>query len=728
MYGVKDKFPHLPERIGGLKELAYNLWWSWHPEGRALFKLLSRQGWHLSNHNPVKMINRMDKAALEAASQDSHFLRHYDSVMARFESYMDGSSGWFPSNVADPKSCTIAYFSAEYGLHHALPFYAGGLGFLAGDFLKECSDLGIPLVGVGFMYPQGYLRQMISPDGWQMGACEILDRENAPIHKVVDAEKNPLSVKVPVIDPPIYLEVWMVQVGKTNLYLIDTSSEANDPWNRCISDRLYTGDLEQRLRQEIVLGIGGIRILQALGVRCTALHLNEGHPAFAVLERIREKVEGGMNYRDAFEEVRNTTVFTTHTPVPAGHDVFSFQLMDKYFGSYLPTADLPRDEFFKLGMNPSGVSGFNMTAFALRCAAHRNAVSKKHGEVTRKMWHQLWPDLAEENVPIEYVTNGVHVPSWIDRRLGDVIFNRYLGRNWLEEQDQSRIWELIDEIPDEVLWKHHHGMKSMLIAKIRERVREKWLNSSADPRLVMASGVLLDPAALTLGFARRFASYKRPTLLLQDVARLRKIVNDPWRPVQIIFAGKAHQDDQQSKLLLQQVFNAAKDQIFGGRIAFVEDYDELLAQYLVHGVDVWVNNPQPPNEASGTSGMKATLNGVPQLSILDGWWIEGYNGKNGWAFSGAEGEDRDAKDAAAIYDLLEKEIVPLYYNVDAEGISHGWVRVMKETIKMTGPNFSARRMAKEYTERFYRKAIDASLKAGYRTAQAGPKEDLFGRI
>jgi len=728
MYGIADKFPHLPERISGLKELAYNLWWSWHPEGRALFKLLSRQGWHLSNHNPVMMINRMDRKSLEAASQDSHFLRHYDSVMARFESYMDVSRGWFPANVADPKSGTIAYFSAEYGLHHALPFYAGGLGFLAGDFLKESSDLGIPLVGVGFMYPQGYLRQMISPDGWQMGACEILDRENAPIHRVVDGEKNPLSVKVPVIDPPIHLEVWNVQVGKTNLYLIDTSSEANDPWNRCISDRLYTGDLEQRLRQEIVLGIGGIRILQALGVRCTVLHLNEGHPAFAILERVREKVEGGMNYRDAFAEVRNTTVFTTHTPVPAGHDVFSFQLMDKYFGPYLPAADLSRDEFFRLGTNPSGADGFNMTAFAMRSAAYRNAVSKKHREVARKMWHQLWPDLAEENVPIEHVTNGVHVPSWIDRRLGDVIFNRYLGRNWLEEHDQSRIWELIDEIPDEVLWRHHQAMKSMLIAKIRERAREKWLNSGADPRLVMASGVLLDPTALTLGFARRFASYKRPTLLLRDIGRLRKIVNDPWRPVQIIFAGKAHQDDQQSKLLLQQVFNAAQDQVFGGRIAFVEDYDELLAQYMVHGVDVWVNNPLPPNEASGTSGMKATLNGVPQLSILDGWWIEGYNGKNGWAVSGAEGEDRDAKDAAAIYDLLEKEIVPLYYNVDAEGISHGWVQVMKETIKMTGPNFSARRMAKEYTEKFYRKAIDASLKAGYRTAKVGPKEDLFSRI
>jgi len=729
MQGIKDKFPHLPEKISGLRELAYNLWWSWHPEGRGLFKLLNRQGWYLSNHNPVKMINRMDQGELEKASSDPHFMRHYDSVMARFESYMNPFSGWFCDTIAESGKCKIAYFSAEYGLHHALPFYAGGLGFLAGDFLKECSDLGIPLIGVGFMYPQGYLRQLISPEGWQVGACERMDRENAPIRKVVDSNGDPLTVKVPIMDPPIYLEVWMVQVGKTSLYLIDTSCEANEPWNRVISDRLYTGDLEQRLRQEIVLGIGGVRILRHLGLDYSVLHLNEGHPAFAVLERIREKVEGGMSYRDAFEQVKNTTVFTTHTPVPAGHDVFSYPLMDKYFGSYLPTLDLSRDELFSLGMNPAKPEGFNMTAFALRCTAYRNAVSKKHGEVSRKMWQQLWPELALDKVPIEHITNGVHVPSWIDRRLGDVIFSRCMGRTWLEEHDQPAIWELIDEIPDSVLWEHHRFMKEMLIAKIRERARNKWRSEGSDPNNVMASGVLLDSATLTLGFARRFASYKRPTLLLQDLTRLAKIVSDPWRPMQIVFAGKAHQDDQQSKQLLQQVFNAAKDQTFGGRIAFIEDYDELLAQYLVHGVDVWVNNPLPPMEASGTSGMKATLNGVPQLSVLDGWWIEGYNGKNGWAVEGAEnGPDRDARDASAIYDLLEKDIVPLFYDVDEDGVSHGWVSVMKETIKMTGPNFSARRMAKEYTERFYRKALEAAIKAEYRKEKGVGKVDLFGGI
>lgn len=720
-----NKFPNLPERISGLGDLAYNLWWSWHPEGRGLFKMLSRTGWYLSAHNPVKMLHQLDQATLESAAKDSHFLRHYDAVMAGFEDEMSTSSGWFCANVADPKSETIAYFSAEYGLHHALPFYAGGLGFLAGDFLKECSDLGIPMVGVGFMYPQGYLRQMITPDGWQVGACEILDRENAPIARVMNNNGEPLSVKIPVIDPPIYLEAWKVQVGRTSLYLLDTSSEANDPWNRCISDRLYTGDPEQRLRQEIVLGIGGVRILKALGVDYSVLHLNEGHPAFAILERIRWMVEGGISYHDAFEQVRATTVFTTHTPVPAGHDVFNFQLMDKYFGSYISGLDLDREEFLKFGVDPKNPSGFNMTAFALRSSGYRNAVSKRHGEVARSMWRQLWPDLPEEKVPIDHVTNGIHIPTWIDRRLGDVILNKYLGRNWLAGQDNPRIWELIDEIPDDELWRHHQAMKNMLITRIRDRARQKWLDSGkADPRVVMASGILLDPTVLTLGFARRFASYKRPTLLLRDIERLKRIINNTWQPVQIIFAGKAHQDDLQSKQLLQNVFNIAKDQALGGRIAFVEDYDELLAQYLVHGVDVWINNPLPPMEASGTSGMKAGINGVPQLSILDGWWTEGYNGLNGWAIEGSQDTDRDQRDAAAIYEILEKYVVPLYYDVDDHGIPRGWVRMMKETIKMTGPHFCARRMAKEYTDKFYRKALDAALLA----VQRGGKRDLFSRI
>jgi len=710
-YRPRDKFPNLPPRIAKLGDLAYNLWWSWHPEGRELFIMLGgRAAWSRNGHNPVKMMHELDDGVLKLASLDPRFLRYYDAVMARFDGDMDPRSGWFCNNVADPQKKTIAYFSAEYGLHHALPVYAGGLGFLAGDYLKECSDLGVPSVGIGFMYPEGYLLQRVTPDGWQAGACERLDRENAPVRRLRDEDGNPLLVEIPLLNREIYVEVWKVQVGRTDLYLMDTAVDANEPWNRSISDRLYTGDPEQRLRQEIVLGIGGVRILKALGIEPSVLHLNEGHPAFAILERIREKVDSGLGLDEARETVKKTTVFTTHTPVPAGHDKFSFALMEKYFGSYLRNLGMNREEFFELGLDPRDpASGFNMTAFALRMAAHRNCVSNRHQEVTIQMWRHLWPDLPEEDIPIDYVTNGIHVPTWIDRRLGNIIFNQYLGRDWLEKHDNPLIWELIDEIPDEVIWKQHGRMKKALINKIKDRARMKWRDPESDSRTIMAFGTLLDPEALTLGFARRFASYKRATLLLRNPDRLRNILTDPQRPVQIIFAGKAHPDDQQSKLLLQQVFCAAADKRFEGRIAFVEDYDQYLAQYLVHGVDIWVNNPRPPMEASGTSGMKASLNGVPQLSVFDGWWVEGYNGNNGWGFEGAEGASddvRDDRDAEALYEILEKEVIPLYYRVDDKGVPRGWVKVMKEAIKVAGPNFTSRRMVKEYTEKFYRPAIE----------------------
>ena len=661
------------------------------------------------------MIFHMDEKDLEAASEDPHFLRHYDSVMARLKGDLEPRSGWFGSTLSDPRTSTLAYFSAEYGIHRALPFYAGGLGLLAGDFLKECSDLGIPAVGMGFMYPQGYLLQNIDSDGWQTDACEFVDWESAPIRKVTDRSGKPLVIELPLAEP-IYVNVWKVTMGRTDLYLMDTSVESNLSCNRGITDRLYTGDKEQRLKQEIVLGIGGMRVLRAMGIEPAILHLNEGHPAFAILERIRGYMqEGGMSYSKAFELAKNTTVFTTHTPVPAGHDKFPPSIMEKYFKTYLFSLGMTCDDFFKLGFNPKDpLDGFNLTAFALRMSGYRNCVSKRHQEVSREMWHHLWPELPVDKVPIDYVTNGVHVPTWISRRLGDVIFNQYLGRDWLEEHDKRAIWELVDEIPDEVIWNHHNLMKSMLINNIKERARKKWLEGG-DPQTIMALGILLDERALTLGFARRFAPYKRATLLLRDLERLRRMVNNPRRPVQIIFAGKAHPADQNGKMLLNEVFRVARDKSFGGRIAFVEDYDEYLAQYMVHGVDVWLNTPLPPNEACGTSGMKATLNGIPQLSILDGWWCEGYNGKNGWALKGAEGERSDERDAASIYDILERKVVPLFYRVQLEDVHQGmcreWVKMMKEAIKRTGPNFCAKRMVKEYADKFYRDALNYAMKS-----------------
>ena len=701
-----DKFPYIPERISRLGELACNLWWSWHPEARALFFMLAGNGAEFKAQNPVKLLSELDPCLLDAAAKDSRFLRRYDAVMARFDAEVKSYQSWFYSKVPDPALYPIAYFSAEFGLHHSLPFYAGGLGFLAGDFLKECSDLGVPLVGMGFMYPEGYLHQKVSPDGWQMNESETLDRVHSPICRVLNNDGQPLTIKVPISEFPVYLEVWKAQIGRVPLYLIDTDIEANDPWNRGMSSRLYIGDPEQRLVQEIILGIGGTQVLKALGIKHSILHLNEGHSAFAVLEKIREKVEKGMNHRDASQQVMATTIFTTHTPVPAGHDVYPFDLMDKYFGSYIPLLEMSRDEFYELGIDPRNpTAGFNMTAFALRMSAYRNSVSKKHGEVTKEMWRHLWPDRAKEQVPIGYITNGVHVPTWIDFRLSS-LFNRYLGPNWLEDHDNSSIWQLVDDIPDEELWRIHRLLKMVMITVMQERARSRWMEH-ADPNIIMASGTMFDPNTLTIGFARRFASYKRATLIFHDLERLKGILNRPRQPVQIVFAGKAHPADNSGKQLIQEVFNFAKDANYGGRIAFIEDYDEELAQYLVHGVDVWLNNPLPPYEASGTSGMKAAINGVPHLSVLDGWWIEGYSGRNGWAFDGSQGGS-DAADAQELYRILETEIVPLYYNKDESGVSHAWVQVMKESIKNSVPRFSSRRMVKEYALNFYQEALKYS--------------------
>ena len=702
---VKHKFPPIPDRICGLKELACNLWWSWHHDARMLFKRLSRPAWKISVHNPVKTLNLIDRETFSVMAKDSDFLEHYDAVMRKFREDMNEERTWFGENVTSGKRAPVAYFSAEYGLHHSLPFYAGGLGFLAGDFLKECSDLGVPVVGMGFMYPQGYLQQRIGVDGWQVSEKEVLDRENTPVSLVVGKKECALILQVPLIEPAIYFAVWKVQVGKVSLYLLDTDIEKNDPWNKEISERLYTGGTEQRLRQQIVLGIGGIEALDTLGIEYAALHLNEDYPAFAILARIRKKIGDSSGYREASQEVKKTTVFTTHTPVPAGHQVFPFSLMEKYLSSYWQALGLDRDTFFQLGVNPQHPQvGFNMTYFALQMSAYHNAVSKRHGEVTRKMWQHSLLNKVEEKIPIDYITNGIHVPTWVEPRM-ELLFNKHLGSGWLRAHDNQDMWEGIDDIPDEELWKTHYWLKMKLIMRIRGRARQR-LREDADPRIVLASGVLLDPDTLTLGFARRFATYKRATLILNNIERLREIVCNRWKPVQIIFAGKAHPDDTPGKKLLQEVFKVAKDPSFVGRIAFVEDYDEQLAQYMVHGVDVWLNNPLPPFEASGTSGMKASLNGVPSLSVLDGWWLEGFNEKNGWAFGGQDTEDRDKTDAMAIYDILEEEVIPLYYTVDDNGTPRRWVKVMKEAIKATASPFSARRMVKEYVAKFYQRIFE----------------------
>jgi starch phosphorylase len=705
----RNEFSHVPERITGLVDLAYNLWWSWNPAVKMVFKQLNPIAWGESVHNPVRMLRELPEETLLAASKNPRYLRHYDIVMSRFRHELDARKSWFASRHPDNHQLTIAYFSAEYGLQHSLPFYAGGLGFLAGDHLKESSDLGLPLVAVGFMYSEGYLHQHIGPDGWQENIRELLNRDAAPIKRVMYNHEDQLVVKIPFIDPAIYVAVWRVDVGNIPLILLDTDIPKNDSQNRLISYRLYTGDNELRLRQEIVLGIGGSYVLDILGIRPSIVHLNEGHPAFAVFERIREQVADKLSFPEAARRVRETTLFTTHTPVPAGHDKFSHALMDKYFSNYFPLLGIDRTTFLRMGDSPSDLPGlFNMTAFALRMSAFRNGVSKKHGEVARAMWKPLWPDLTGAEVPITHITNGVHVPTWLDPKM-DLLLNRYFSPScpgWLDHHDSPLIWEMISEIPDEELWEVHAQLKRKLVNRIREFKRRKWVGEGTDPINVITGGALLDPHALTIGFARRFSNYKRADLIFTDLERLKKMVNNRWRPVQFVFAGKAHPADDDGKRLIQRVYQYAHEQDLGGRIAFVEDYGEQMAQYLVHGVDVWLNNPVPPMEACGTSGMKASLNGVLHMSIPDGWWIEAYNGTNGWSFgNNNHGPDRDLHDAEQLYELLEREVIPLYYMVEDDGIPHMWVKKMKEAIRTTAHRFSARRMVKDYVRMGYDPAL-----------------------
>ena len=703
----RNRFPHLPERLAGLGELAYNLWWSWHPPAWVLFQRLDRLAWTETDHNPVKLLKMLPLSSLEAAAADPVYLRRYDAVMSEFRRKIQTQVCWFTENIISTQCLPIAYFSLEYGLHRSLPFYAGGLGFLAGDHLKECSDLGIPLVAVGFMYPDGYFLQKINADGWQESVDQKLDRNAAPIGRVLDGQGQQLTVQVPFTDPPIHVAVWQVMVGRIPLYLMDTDLELNDPAHRRISDHLYISNPEQRLLQEIVLGIGGSEMLAQMGIKHSVLHLNEGHPAFALLERIRERVEDKMDYQEAVRQVRATSVFTTHTPVTAGHDVFSFDLVDKYICHCYPLMDLTRDDFFKLGTSPTDPpgAGFNMTAFALRLSQYHNAVSRKHGEVSRRMWQPLWPELPVEQVPIDHITNGVHVPTWVEAKI-ERRCDRCLDGDWLANHDDPAVWEVVEDIPEAEFWGLHYRQKIKLINYIREQTRRRWVEDRIGLGNVVVGGALLDPSALTIGFARRFATYKRADLIFTDLERLKRLLNEPWRPLQIIFAGKAHPADDPGKQMLQRIFNHARDPELGGRIAFVEDYGEQLAQYLVHGVDVWLNNPRPPLEACGTSGMKAAINGVLHLSIPDGWWLEGYNGHNGWTFGGQEADD--ARDAESLYSILEQEVVPLYYKVNDEGIPVDWVQKMKAAMKSVGPAFSARRMVKEYSQKFYQPALKAA--------------------
>ncbi len=701
----------IPQRIKRLEDLAYNFWWSWHRKARDLFKMLDYPLWRSTGHNPVKMLLEVPPERLEELAADPVFLLQYDAVLMALDHDIKNGHLWFSTKYPDLTTRPIAYFSAEFGLHQSLPIYSGGLGVLAGDHCKEASDIGLPFVAVGFLYEMGYFRQHINPDGWQEAIYPRFHPEEVAIREALCDDGTCLFVPVQVGDRTVNLQVWHVQVGRTNLYLMDADNESNAPWDRELTARLYGGDQEMRIQQEIVLGIGGVQVLQALGIDPLVYHLNEGHSAFLVLERARKCVEAGQSFEQAQQAVRASTVFTTHTPVPAGHDVFPFHLVEKYFNAYWPRLGLSREQFMELGSHDGG---FNMTVLALHMSGLCNGVSKLHGEVSRRMFQSLWPDTPEKQVPISHITNGIHVPAWVGGAMNK-IYRKYLGSDWIDRHDDPVLWERILDVPDDELWDVHLHLKRKLTSLIRERARQRRIERRLDAEQVLSAGTFLDPDALIIGFARRFATYKRATLIFQDQERLKRLLHNQRRPVQFIFAGKAHPADEGGKRLIQHVYHAAKDPAMGGRIAFVEDYDLQVARYLVQGVDVWLNTPLRPREASGTSGQKTAINGIPNLSVLDGWWAEGYNGSNGWAIdSGQQLDDpwlQDAADADALYRLLEEQVVPLFYKRDADDVPRGWVQVMKETIRTSVPVFCTRRMVKEYTEQLYIPTMERALKA-----------------
>jgi glycogen phosphorylase len=700
--------PAIPERLHRLPELATDLWWTWNSQAREVFRKLDYQLWRQTAHNPVLMLRLISQEMLNLAAQDDRFLTVYDAAVDALDDARSARDTWWHHRYPDAQG-PIAYFSAEFALHQSLPIYAGGLGVLAGDHCKEASDLGIPLIGVGFMYPQGYFHQSVSPEGWQQESYERMSWANAPIEPALAADGKPCIIAVPLGNRSVLVSVWRVRLGRVKLYLLDTDLEENAPWDRELSARLYGGDRETRVQQEIILGVGGVRALKAMGSTPAAWHLNEGHAAFVVLQRIRDLLERGDSFDSALEEVRRTTIFTTHTPVPAGHDAFPFSLVETHLANAWGSLGAYRDAFMALGHYDNG-SGplFNMTALALRTAGATNGVSQLHGEVTRQMWGPIWPGVPDDKRPIRAITNGVHVPTWLSAEMTR-LFDDHLDPGWRDRHDDPTLWTRVLEISDEELWAARQALRNYLFAFIRERARQRWKEEHVSAARVVAAGTLLDPNALTIGFARRFTGYKRPELIFRSPERLLGILNASRRPVQIVFAGKAHPADETGKHHLQQVYRRAIDPMFGGRIAFVDDYDLHVAHFLVQGCDVWLNNPRKPLEASGTSGMKASINGVPHLSIGDGWWAEGYTRHNGWLIEGqphnTDAEAVDAADAESLYQLLERDIVPTFYDRDTQGIPRRWLSFVRQAIVTVTPRFSARRMVKQYADEMYGPAL-----------------------
>lgn len=702
--------PAVPEKLRDLQLIAANMYWCWHKDAEALFRRVDSSLWLACGHNPVKLLGAVSQGQLEALSENEGFLNELGRAVEKFKAYI-GGRGWFETVCSKGTKALVAYFSSEFGMHECLPLYAGGLGILAGDHLKSASDLGVPIMGVGLLYQKGYFRQYLNTDGWQQELYADSDFYDMPVELVRDEGGQPLTISVNYPGRSVAAQIWRASVGRVNVYLLDTNAAVNSSVDRLITANLYGGDVEMRIRQEMMLGIGGFRALEALHIMPSVCHMNEGHAGFAGLERIRQvRTSTGVSFDEALEATRAGNIFTMHTPVRAGIDEFPVELMDKYFGGYLAGLGLSRQEFLALGRVDADDNGepFKMPLLALRLSGYRNAVSRLHGEVSRNMWSFLWPGLPVKEVPIRSITNGVHISSWVSAEMAG-LYERYLGPDWFEHCPEKSTWKNVCQIPDEELWRAHQQCKNRLIVFARNRLKAQIQRRGTYHTELNWADEVLDPEALTIGFARRFATYKRGSFLFKDPARLVKLLSNPRRPVQVIFAGKAHPRDTAAKEIIRQIIHFASQYDARRRVVFLEDYDINIARYLVRGVDVWLNSPRRPMEASGTSGMKAAINGALNLSTLDGWWCEGFRADGGWAIGAGETyEDagyQDTVESQALYNILENEVVPLFYTRCADNLPRAWIQRMKNSITWIAPRFNADRMVKAYTLRFYKKAI-----------------------
>jgi starch phosphorylase len=698
--------PHLPSRLSPLLELARNVWFSWNLPVIDLFRSVDQNLWEETGHNPMAMLGQLSQERILELVEDEGFLLEMERIYEEFTRYREDRRK-YDFGLETPIDFTVAYFSAEFGLTDGLPIYSGGLGVLAGDFLKSASDLRFPVVGVGLLYQKGYFRQYLNVDGWQQESYSDNDFHNLPVVLERDEHINPLTVEVPIQDRRVKVRVWRIQVGRVPLYMLDTNTVENGEEDRDITRALYGGDKEMRLRQEIILGIGGVRALKRLGIQPTVFHMNEGHSALANLERVRLLMEEErLSFLEAREAVYASSVFTTHTPVAAGIDIFDASLISSCLGNYIRSLGLSLDHFLTLGSaNELGPrNSFNMAVMALKSSSRTNGVSLLHRTVSRRMWREIWPSLPEDDIPIESVTNGIHIPSYISDDLCG-LFSRYLGRRWTEDPDNASVWTRVNRIPDAELWRTHERRRERLVAFTRQRLQEQIRRRGGQKEDIQSAAQVLRPEALTIGFARRFATYKRGDLILKDPARLSKILNHAQRPVQIIFAGKAHPQDNQGKEVIKHIIHLADQPEFRDRIVFVEDYDLNVARYMVQGSDIWLNNPRRPLEACGTSGMKAAANGALNMSVLDGWWAEGYQLGLGWAIgSGEEYQDpqyQDYVESQAIYDLLERYAVPLFYERGRDNLPRGWIAMMRNSMLNLVGRFNSHRMLQDYTHQLY---------------------------